>query len=234
MSRSRWIIFAIIAIATLGGLVFFSSKDKVDVSSVDPQAVIFEGDNADNMYGNKDAKVILIEYADFQCPGCANAAPQIRALKETYKDSVLFVFRHFPLTTIHPNALIAGYTAQAAALQGKFWEMHDVLFENQTSWAQLSPTDRTERFRQYAGQISLDLARFDSDLSSARVAGKVAFDRALGGKANVESTPTIFVNNEKMSSEVISDLGQQNGALLAEKLNSAIIASGGTPPKAQQ
>lgn len=233
MTRSRWIIFAAIVVATLGGLVLLSTKDKVDVSSVDPAVVITDGEFADQTAGNRDAKVVLIEYADFQCPGCASVAPKLSGLKEEYKDSILFAFRHFPLTTIHPNALVAAYTSEAASRQGKFWEMHDLLFNNQASWKDASATDRTAIFRNYAQQIGLDVGQFESDLTSPGIAKSVSYDRALGSKAKVESTPTIFVNGEKMSSDVINDLAQNDGALLRDKLNSAITASGGTPPKAQ-
>lgn len=231
MTRSRWIIFALIVVATLGGLIAFARKDKVDVSSVDPFVVVTSGDTADQTYGNPDAKVTIIEYADFQCPGCAAAAPKLNEIKETYKDSVQFVFRHFPLTSIHPNALIAAYSTEAAGLQGKFWEMHDVLFENQGAWSPLGTDQRTEKFRDYAGQIGLDLSQFDTDLTSERISKKVSHDRALAGKLGVNSTPTIYVDGQKLDTEAINDLVQNDGKVLRQKLDAAITAAGGTPPK---
>lgn len=232
MTRSRWIIFAVIVIATLVGLVAFSRKDRVDVGSVDHTVVVTEGDTADHVYGNPDAKVTIIEYADFQCPGCQAAAPKLGEIKETYKESVRFVFRHFPLTSIHPNALIAAYAAEAAGQQGKFWEMHDLLFENQAAWSQLGTSERTEKFREYAGQLQLDLSKFDADLTSKRISGKISYDRALANKIGVNSTPTVYVNGEKLSNDEISDVVQKDGQLLRDKLDKAIRDSGGTPPSA--
>src|SRR6478672_343329 len=132
MTRSRWIIFVLICVVTLGGLVLLSKKDTVNVDKEDPTKAVSETASSigDHVYGNKAAKVVLIEYGDFQCPGCGGAFPQLKTIKETYKDQIAFIFRDFPLTTIHPNALAAATAAESAGLQGKFWEMHDMLYEN--------------------------------------------------------------------------------------------------------
>ena len=95
MTRSRWIIFAVLCVAVLGGLVLFSKKDSVDVSNLDPAKAVSETETAigDQVYGNKAAKVVLIEYGDFQCPGCGGAFPQLQTIKELYKDKIAFMFR---------------------------------------------------------------------------------------------------------------------------------------------
>lgn len=232
MTRSRWIIFTIIVLATLGGLVALSGKDKVDVSNVDPNVIVTEGDGKDQVYGNPDAKVIVIEYADFQCPGCASAYENVNEIKELYKDEVAFVFRHFPLTSIHPNALAASAVAEAAGKQGKFWEMHDILFANQTNWKDLRAENRGAIFAGYATELELNIDQFNSDLGSKTVSNKIAQDRAVGSKAGVSSTPTFFLNGEKASDDVTLDLIQNNGDEFKKSIEAAIKSAGGTvPPK---
>ena len=119
MTRSRWIIFALICIFTIGGLILLSKKDQVNVDNMDASKAMSETTTAigDQVYGDKSSKVVLIEYGDFQCPGCGGAFPQLKTIKETYKDKIAFIFRNFPLTTIHPNALAASTAAEAAGLR---------------------------------------------------------------------------------------------------------------------
>jgi protein-disulfide isomerase len=218
MTRTRWIIFGLICLLTLGGLVASSKKNSIDVSSTDP-AKIITGANGDHVFGNADAKVILFEYGDFQCPGCGGAYPQLKTITEKYKDKIAFVFRNFPLTSIHPNALAAATVAEAAAQQGKYWEMHDKLYETQGSWTNVSASARGDVFLQYARDLGLNTDQFTKDLSGKTVADKIARDRALAGKLKVDSTPTIYINNEKASSAMISDLAQAKGDLLTKKLD---------------
>lgn len=218
MTKTRWIIFALICVLALVGIVVFTKKDSVDVGSLDASKII-TGENGDHVYGKPDAKVVLFEYGDFQCPGCGGAFAQIKSIKEEYKDKIAFVFRNFPLTTIHPNALAAATAAEAANLQGKFWEMHDKLYENQDSWSNVSATARTDVFVQYASAIGLNVEKFKEDMSSKSVSEKIARDRAIGNKINVESTPTFYVNDEKMNPDIVSDVVQLKGDLLRKKLD---------------
>jgi len=231
VTKTRWIVFAIACLILLGFLVVNSKRDEVDVSKIDPSVLITEGNAADQVYGNKQAKVVLIEYGDFQCPGCGGAFPGLKTIKETYKDQMAFTFRHFPLTSIHPNALAAASTAAAAAKQGKFWEMHDKLYENQTSWQNLSAEQRGNVFKGYAEQLGLNIDQFNTDLTSKEVSEKIAFDRAIAGKLNVTSTPTLYLGKEKLSEEVVSDLIQKDGKLLRDKIEAAIKEAGGTVPE---
>jgi protein-disulfide isomerase len=213
-------------------LVANSKKDSIDVSKLDGTKVITSGIETDHVFGNKDAKVVLVEYGDFQCPGCGGAYPKLKVLKETYKDEMAFVFRNFPLTTIHPNALTAASVAGAADKQGKFWDMHNLLYENQSAWENLSVSQRGDAFKNYATQIGLNVDTFLTDLSSADVAKKISSDRALGAKMKVDATPTIFLNGDKMPSDVVNDLTQKDGTLLKQKIEAAIKAAGGTLPTA--
>lgn len=217
MTRTRWIIFGLICLLALTGLIVFNKKDSVDVGSIDPSKII-TGENGDHVFGKADAKVILFEYGDFQCPGCGGAYPQLKAISEKNKDKIAFVFRNYPLTSIHPNALAAAAVAESAALQGKYWEMHDKLYESQDDWTNASATARNDVFLQYARDLGLNTDQFTKDLSSKTVTDKIARDRAIGAKLKVDSTPTIYVNDEKGNSELVSDLVQAKGNILSKKL----------------
>lgn len=233
MTRSRWIIFALICIVTLGGLILLSKKDSVNVDSLDPAKAVSETTTeiGDQVYGNKAAEVVLIEYGDFQCPGCGGAFPQLKTIKETYKDQIAFIFRNFPLTAIHPNALAAATAAEAAGLQGKFWQMHDKLYENQNAWSTIDASKRTDSFSGYAQDIGLNVEQFKADLSDPKIAAKVSRDRALGNKLGVDSTPTVYLGSTKLTEEETGDLVQANGEKLMDKLDAALKAAGVKPPK---
>lgn len=233
MDRTRWIIFAGICVAIIAGLVYASSSNRTSVEDVNPFTITTNKEINDQTFGAKDAKVVIYEYADFQCPGCGGAYPNLKTIKDTYKDSVTFVYRHFPLTTIHPHAYAAAASAEAAGLQGKFWEMHDLLFDNQNAWSSLSAEQRQRAFEGYARQLNLNIDQFNADLTSDKVATKIDFDRALGRKLGVSSTPTIYVNDQKLSDDVVKDLIQANGEKLVAKLNTLIKESGGTVPNSQ-
>lgn len=233
MTRSRWIIFAVICILTIGGLILFSKKDSVNVDTLDPSKAVSETTTSigDQIYGDKSSQIVLIEYGDFQCPGCGAAFPQLKAIKETYKDKIAFIFRNFPLTAIHPNALASSTAAEAAGLQGKFWEMHDKLYENQDAWSAIDASKRTDVFVGYAKDIGLDTAKFTADLSDPKVSAKISRDRALAKKLNVDSTPTLYLGSAKIDSAVTSDLTQGAGTKLMDKLDAALKAAGINPPK---
>lgn len=155
----------------------------------------------DNVLGPEDAPVTLVEYSDFQCPACAAFYPIVKqALAEPQlKDKVRFVYRSFPLTNIHPNALMAAHAAQAAALQGKFWEMHDKLFDGQKSWSPLSGAAARAIINGYSSTIGLDVAKFDDDIESGAVKDRVREQINGGNSAGVDSTPTFFVNGREMA-----------------------------------
>src|SRR4051812_38114059 len=128
MTRNRWIIVIVAAIVILGGLIALSSRMGLDVSKIDTNKIIPANTKAgdtniaigDHVYGNTSGKVLLVEYGDIQCPSCGALHPQLAPLTEYYKDSLTFVFRNFPLTSLHPNALAAATAVEAAGLQGKY------------------------------------------------------------------------------------------------------------------
>jgi protein-disulfide isomerase len=217
MGNVRWIIFVAAVILLIGGLVVWSryANPSIDVSNVNGNAVIAAGDLngniGDHTFNDTQSDVVLIEYGDFQCPGCRSAFPNVKTLLSDYDDKITFIFRNFPLKSIHPNALAAAAAAEAAGLQGQYWAMHDTLFQNQTTWQGMNSSQRTDTFKTYAEQLNLDVARFESDLASDAVADKIAFDEALGQKANVSSTPTFVLNGEILPEE--ASRGILNGDL---------------------
>lgn len=209
MTSKGWIIFAALCVAILGGMIFMAQKDKIDVSSIDPHtlqaAMAQNGNIADHVQGKADSKVVLIEYGDFQCPGCASSHPIIKTVVDKYKDRIAFVFRNYPLYQAHPNAFSSASAAEAAGLQGKYWEMYDKLFENQSSWRDLSGAERTNYYLSLASDLSLDTAKFTTDIDSQEVKSKINFDTALGQKSKVEGTPSFFMNGKSVGDQYVLD-----------------------------
>jgi protein-disulfide isomerase len=134
-----------------------------------------------------DAVVTLVEYGDYQCPHCGRAYPIVKEVQRQLGAQLRFVFRNFPLNQIHPNAQHAAEAAEAAGVQGRFWEMHDMLFENQHALLDGNLQD-------YATAIGLDRERFDSDLAGHVHAARVRKDFLSGVKSGVNGTPTFFIN----------------------------------------
>ncbi len=209
MSKTAWIIFAVLCVGLIGGLVYMNTQNRVDVSDVNiteiQPASEQSGDIADHVYGNPEAAVTIIEYGDFQCPGCGDAFPVLQQVKNTYEDDIAFVYRNFPLSTIHPNARAAAAAAEAAGLQDAYWEMHDQLFANQDAWSSLGGSERTDVFAGYAEGLGLDRDQFLSNIESPEIAAKINFDAELGKKAGVTGTPGIFVNGEKVDQYYAGD-----------------------------
>ncbi|MCD8561865.1 DsbA family protein [Candidatus Saccharibacteria bacterium] len=228
MNKVGWIIFSVVVVVLLGGLVVWTriTNPPIDVSSVDAATVqsasVQSGDIADHTLGKTDSKVVLIEYGDYQCPSCQNAAPHVTELTDEYADSIVFVFRNFPLSSIHPNARAASAAAEAAGIQGKFWEMHDLLYENHEAWETQDATQRTNTFKLYAESLGLDIARFEADMSGARVTDKISFDQALGKKQSVDATPTFILNGEKLDSDASSGIVQGDLTAIKAKLDSLL------------
>ena len=143
---------------------------------------------ADHAIGPADAPVTVVEYGDFECPNCKQAAPAVKLLLRHFAGRIRFVFRHFPLEEVHPHALRAAEAAECAATQDKFWPMHDTLFERQPHFA-------LPELRGYAAELQLDLAGFDRDMESRVHLPRIREDMKSGGESGARSTPTFFVNS---------------------------------------
>ncbi len=232
MSKKGWIIFTVIVVGLLTALVIAShnATPTIDVSKVDQNTIIAasaaNGNIADHVYGNASSKVMLVEYGDLQCPACGSAHPNVRKITEQYKAQLAFVFRNFPLTTIHPNARAGAAAAEAAGLQGKYWDMNNYLYEHQNDWVDLTGTAVTDAFVSYAKNLGMDTTKFTAAMASDAVNQKISFDQALGNKLNVNSTPTFYLNGVQISSDVISDLQQNNGDKLRALINADLQKAG--------
>lgn len=145
----------------------------------------------------EDSSVTLVEYGDFQCPACKSYAPLISQLESTHGDKVKFQFRHYPLVQIHPNAFLASRAAEAAGKQGKFFEMHDLLYENQESWA--SSQNSTPIFESFAQQLELNIEQFKTDMNSSETAAAINADVKDAQAAGASSTPTFVLNGRKIN-----------------------------------
>ncbi len=144
----------------------------------------------DHTLGPLNAPVILVECGDFECPYCGQAHSVLKAILKEMGSELLFVFRHFPLTQIHPHAEAAALAAEAAGAQGKFWEMHDILYENQQAL-------EDEDLLRYAQALDLDLERFEDDLNSRRHLPRIKDDFMNGVRSGVNGTPTFFINGAR-------------------------------------
>ena len=217
MTKKAWIIFAAMCVGLIGGLIFLQQRNQIDVSSVDTTkaqpASSESGDISEHVYGNSNSKVLLVEYADFQCPGCNSSYPVTKKVIEKYKDKIGFIFRNYPLTSAHPNALAAAAAAESAGLQGKYWEMHNSLFENRASWVELSGSTRTENFVKLASDIKgLNIEKFKADLENPNIRKKIDYDMALGKKDSVGGTPAMYINGKDVGSQKVL-----NGKLVSGK-----------------
>jgi protein-disulfide isomerase len=146
--------------------------------------------------GNASSTVKLIEYTDFQCPACTAYYPMLKQLETKYATSVAFIVREYPLYTIHANADIAARAAEAAGKKGKFWEMHDKLFENHDAWAELLNPESV--LVGYATELGLNLDEFKKDIASSEVKKLVADDYQRGQKDNISGTPTFILNGVRL------------------------------------
>lgn len=153
----------------------------------EPKLTIPVGENRDHIEGPADAAVTLLEYGDYECPYCGAAYPIVKQVQETMGDRLRFVFRNFPITTSHPHAELAAEAAEAAAAQGQFWPMHDLLYENQKH---LEAADLAG----YAERLGLDVARFRRELGDHVYAPRVRKDFMSGVRSGVNGTPTFYID----------------------------------------
>jgi protein-disulfide isomerase len=197
MTKEAKILIAIAIVVVIGGVllaIFANPQPKDAGAPVDEQSLV--RDNS-HMTGKLGAKVTIVEFGDFQCPGCAAASPVVKQITEAYKDNedVNFVFRNFPLDTIHPNAHIAAEAAEAAGAQDKYWEMHHLLYEKQNEWS--TNANPIETFVGYAQSLGLNTDTFRQAVSQRLYAEIIKTDFADGQAVGVNSTPTFFFNGVK-------------------------------------
>ncbi len=189
----NWGIFIVILGLIVWGMVAASNKQARDGANLNLPSKIVE---TDHILGLKDAPVTLVEYGDFECPACGMYYPVVKKLTDEYGTSSLrFVFRHFPLTQ-HAKAIPAAKVVEAAGRQGKFFEMYDLLYENQDEWIKASSSDIV--FEGYAKKLGLNIEKFNSDIKDPAIDIIIDNDFKGGAKGGVKATPTFFVNGKSI------------------------------------
>ena len=213
----RYLPFVIVvgvALVTFGSGTMLYRVKRPQVKNIpESQRVPARSDTSAHVRGNPEAPVTLEEFADFQCPPCGQFAPFAEELLREYDSRLRVVFRNFPLPA-HAHAREAALAAEAAGFQGKFWEMHDMLYREQPAWS-AAPNAR-ELFESYAGTLGLNLDQFKKDVDSDKTRERVDSDHALGDSLGVKVTPTLFINNRPVEPE------QKNPEGLRAAINAAL------------
>ena len=221
----------IVILAVFGGMIIYSStqnkENTIDYSKFDASKIItdttYTGGIEEHVRGKADSKVVVVEYADFQCPGCASMMPKVDKVYEEFKDEVAFVFRSYPLS-YHQNARAASAAAEAANEQGLFWEMADALYTNRLDWINESGSSRSEKFIDLFKSIAPegDLTKFINDLNNNEYDKKIDFDFNLGKKVSkVTATPSLHVNGEHVpidEQDSLDDYADKLRAKIKEEL----------------
>jgi protein-disulfide isomerase len=147
----------------------------------------------DHTLGKPGAEITLVEYGDYECSHCGHAYPLIKKLTKEFSNDLLFVFRNFPMQESHPNAMIAAQAAEAAGIQNKFWDMHDLIFEHQDELDE-------NNLIYFAETLNLDVNQFQNDLHSQNIISKIESDFESGIRSGVNGTPTFFINDQRLDS----------------------------------
>lgn len=189
MDKKIAAIIIVVTVLILGTGLFLATKTSSPTQEVkDVKELVGEARHAT---GSAQAKITLVEVADFQCPACAVAHPYVKAILNSHKDDVYYVYRHFPLSQ-HKNAFVAAEASEAAYEQGKFWEIYDLLYEKQKDWeGSSSPVDK---FSEYAKELGLNVEQFKKALEERKFKDVVQKDSDEGFKLGVNATPTFYIN----------------------------------------
>lgn len=199
------LIIAIVLAVTIVGLFFLlrarpnedfvatKTQSRTEVRNKTPEAVV----------------VTLEEFGDYQCPPCGELHPSLKKLKQEFGSNLNFVFRNLPLTTLHKNALAAAQAAEAARMQNRFWEMHDLLYENQDLWK--DDINPKSIFWKFAADLGLDTGRFMRDMDDKQVNLRIDADRSAAAELGIDSTPTLLINGRMLRPEVTNPDGIRKG-----------------------
>lgn len=192
-----FLLIASVAVVTLAvGVGLYRSQRPTSPAASVPKDSAGKPQDGAHVRGPSDARVTIEEYGDFQCPPCGQLSEPLNQLENEFKRECRLVFREFPLIN-HANAKPAAYAAEAAGLQGRFWEMHDILYREQSIWSKAD--DPTELFAGYARIAGLDVARYQKDSAGDEVKARVMADQQRAAELGVKVTPTVFVNGTLVS-----------------------------------
>jgi protein-disulfide isomerase len=194
MSNRFVVILAALVIIFGGIFIFTKNKAEAPTGGSSNSA---KAQPTTHTKGGNAKKVTLVEYGDFECPACYAYYPIVEQVYEKYKNDISFQFVNFPLVSIHKNALASHRAAEAASIQGKFWEMYGLLYTNRSTWVEQS--NPSPIFEGFAQQLGLDVNKFKKDASSSAVNAIVQADIAKGTKLGVNSTPTFYLDGQKLN-----------------------------------
>jgi protein-disulfide isomerase len=209
MSKTFWAVIAIIVII-FGGVVVFSKKDSPSTDGSN------NAQPTNHISGGGKSGVTLVEYGDFQCSACGAYYPLVKEVTEKYKDQIFFQFRNLPLLQVHKNAFAGARAAEAASNQGKFWEIYDLLYQNQTTWGESDTA--TKYFEQYATQLGLNMDQFKKDSASAEVNDRINADINEFKKTKEKmGTPTFFLDGKHITPKSVEDFNKLIDDAIAAK-----------------
>jgi protein-disulfide isomerase len=190
MSKQFWAVVAVIVIVLVGIFAITNHKSNTGTNTSSSNKP------SQHIEGQGKTGVTLVEYGDYECPYCGAYYPVVKQIQSEYNTQIYFQFRNFPLVSIHQNAFAGARAAEAASLMGKFWEMHDLLYENQNQWS--SASDPTTFFNQYAQQLGLDANTFKQDYGSDQVNNVINADMAVGNQLGINATPTFYLDGKQI------------------------------------
>lgn len=223
------IIVVVLVIALGGGALLFQSPPTPEAANKSPAAAAQimtpvatttpatapgPEDKPAHVRGRAEAPVLVEEFGDFQCPPCGQFHPIMSRIEHDFPTQVRFSFRHFPIKTHHPHAVLAAHAAEAAGLQGKFWEMHDLIYDKQAEWKDLK--DSRPIFMSYARSLGLDAAKFAEDIDGTRASMRLILDERRAQALGVTGTPTVFINGREIDFNKLMNYESLRGEINAE------------------
>lgn len=222
MSKQFWIALAAIAVI-LGGILVVTNHNK-------PSSAHSNGTPTNHVEGTSPENVTLVEYGDYECPVCETFYPTVKQVAAKYNDKVVFQFRNLPLVSIHKNAFAAARASEAAGMQNKYWEMHDMLYENQNAWVQSS--DPLKIFDTYAQSLGLDANKFNTDYASDTVNNAINADiNAFNQTGDDMATPTFYLDGKKIENTRLVDASNTPTVDAFSKIIDAELAKKATAQK---
>lgn len=205
MKDHVWKLIAVVAVVAIGGSIVYSNS----VSNKANDGI----ELVDHVKGNPDAAVTLVEYSDFQCPACAQFYKIVEEVLAEQGDNIRFEYKHFPLIKPHPYAVPAAKAAEAAGQQGKFFKMHDKLFENQQIWS--NSANVHSHFNKYAEEIGLDVGLFKQHMRASVIQDKITEEMNEGRELGIPGTPSFFLNGKRMEFEMYQEFVDQITSAIA-------------------
>ena len=215
MDKRFWAVLGVIAVIVVGAIWISGNKAAAPTSNAQP---------TNHVEGQGKSGVKLVEYGDYECPICGEFYPIVKQVQAQFATQIYFQFRNLPLTSIHPNAFAGARAAEAAGLMGKFWQMHDLLYDNQQTWANSS--NPQPYFNSYAQQLGLNVTQFKQKIASDQVNNLINADLDAFAKTHEqEATPTFFLDGKYINNtELVSSNGQPSVSNFAAVLNAEIAS----------